>query len=85
MEIMEIGDIMKPHEITFQHAIEISSLVTERTIGPDLPDAQEEKAKIASSTPKKTTPQKNESSSKLIIPVLKPSTVSSKFQNTKLR
>lgn len=74
MEIMEIGDIMKPHEITFQHAIEISSLVTERTIGPDLPDAQEEKAKIASSTPKKTTPQKNESSSKLIIPVLKPST-----------
>ncbi|XP_050323302.1 mRNA export factor Gle1 [Bactrocera neohumeralis] len=80
IEIIELGDIMKPHEITFQHAIEISSLVKERTIGPDLPDLQNEKANLASSTPKKITPQKqktpqrNESSSKLIIPVLKPST-----------
>ncbi|XP_011180136.1 mRNA export factor Gle1 [Zeugodacus cucurbitae] len=80
IEIIEIADAMKSHEITFQHAIEISALVKERTIGPDLPDAQEEKAKITSSTPRKPTSQKqkttqrSESNAKLIIPVLKPST-----------
>lgn len=80
IEIIERGEILKPHEITFLHAIEISCLVKERTIGPDLPDLQDEKAKIASSMPKKTTPQKqktpqrNESTPKLIIPVLKPYT-----------
>lgn len=85
IEIIERGEILKPHEITFLHAIEISCLVKERTIGPDLPDLQDEKAKIASSMPKKTTPQKqktpqrNESTPKLIIPVLKPYTVSRKI------
>ncbi|XP_053965620.1 mRNA export factor Gle1 [Anastrepha ludens] len=69
---LEVGDL-KPHEITFQHAIEISPLIKERTIGPDMPEPRDEEPESTPTICQKSRVQKRESSPKLIIPVLKPS------------
>ncbi|XP_017487410.1 PREDICTED: nucleoporin GLE1 isoform X2 [Rhagoletis zephyria] len=78
--IVEVEELIKPHELTLQHALEISPLVKERTIGPDLPEYKhEESTNSAPNSPKNIpaqklkTPKSQESSPKLIIPVLKPS------------
>ncbi|XP_067626574.1 mRNA export factor Gle1 isoform X2 [Eurosta solidaginis] len=82
------GDITKAHEITLQHAIEISPFVKERTIGPDLPERKDQtndesvelKLNDTPKTPQqKTAQQKSKTTkepitpTKLIIPVLKTS------------
>uniref|UniRef100_W8BL92 mRNA export factor GLE1 n=1 Tax=Ceratitis capitata TaxID=7213 RepID=W8BL92_CERCA len=79
-ESLDYEDARKPHEITLQHAIEISSLVKERTIGPDLPEPQDEEEKFTASTHKKEitpkkpkTPKDQKITTKLIIPLIKPS------------